>query len=305
MRFTLLHPREQLVNTIERIYNGGMTTLSGGNLSIKEDNGDVWITPAGVDKGKLAPQDIMLVRGDGRVVGPHKPSSELPFHLAIYTARPDLRAIVHAHPPALVSFSIARKIPDTNIIPQAQRICGMVGYAPYALPGSEKLGENIAAVFSAGYNVILLENHGIVTGGRDLLEAFQRLETLDFCARTLMKARGLGEVSTLIEAQLLPFDSRHNEWPEFVPNFHSSRERALRRQLTEFDTKTIPESYINRHGRLPPNACSTNTKRQRINHWQRYSPGIRPPGSSRIQRTRPNRYRYHRSPRPHRWPRHS
>jgi hypothetical protein len=90
-------------------------------------------------------------------------------------------------------------------------------------------------------------------------------------------------VNTLTEAQLLPFDSRHNEWPEFVPNFHSSRERALRRQLTEFDTKTIPESYI----------------------WQRYSPGIRPPGSSRIQRTRPNRYRYHRSPRPHRWPRHS
>ncbi len=233
MTFTLLHPREQLVDTMERIYNGGMTTLSGGNLSIKEDNGDVWITPAGVDKGKLTPQDIMLVHGDGRIEGAHQPSSELPFHLAIYAARPELRAIVHAHPPALVSFSIARKIPVTNIIPQAQRICGMVGYAPYALPGSDLLGENIAAVFAQGYNVILLENHGTVTGGSDLLEAFQRLETLDFCARTLMKAKGLGAVSTLTDAQLQPFDVRHNEWTEFVPRSHSSHERALRRQLTD------------------------------------------------------------------------
>lgn len=233
MQFHLLDPREQLVNIMNRIYDTGMTTLSGGNLSIKDDNGDIWITPAAVDKGNLTPQDIICMRVDGTVVGPHKPSSEYPFHRAIYAQRPDLRAIVHAHPPALVAFSITRQVPDTHIIPQAQRVCGRVGYAPYALPGSQQLGDNIAATFAEGYNVVLLENHGIATGGTNLLEAFQRLETLDFCARTLLKARGMGPVSVLSDEQLAPFDRVHNLLPEFVPDHHSSHERALRKLLVD------------------------------------------------------------------------
>lgn len=233
MRFYLLHPREQLVNIMNRIYHNGMTTLSGGNLSIKDANGDIWITPAGIDKGNLTPADIMCVRADGTVVGPHRPSSEYPFHRAIYAARPDMNAIVHAHPPALVSFSIARQIPNTNIIPQARRVCGPVGYAPYALPGSQQLGDNIAATFAEGYNVVLLENHGIATGGENLLEAFQRLETLDFCARTLLKAQGMGAFSVLTEEQLAPFDHAYNLVPEFAPEHHSSRERELRKHLVE------------------------------------------------------------------------
>lgn len=233
MKFHLLHPRVQLVTIMNRIYHSGMTTLSGGNLSIKDENGDIWITPAGVDKGNLMPQDIMCVHADGTVEGPHRPSSEYPFHRAIYERRPDLRAIVHAHSPALVSFSIVRKVPDTRIIPQAQRVCGPVGYAPYALPGSEDLGDNIAATFAQGYNAVLLENHGVATGGPDLLMAFQRLETLDFCARTLLKAHSQGQVSMLSDKQLAPFDSTHHLLPEFVPEKHSSQERILRQQIAE------------------------------------------------------------------------
>lgn len=121
MNFNLLHPRDQLVTIMNRIYHNGMTTLSSGNLSIRDENGDVWITPSGIDKGALAPGDMMCVRADGTTEGPHRPSSELPFHRAVYRQRPDLQAIVHAHPPALVSFSIVRQVPDTLIIPQANR----------------------------------------------------------------------------------------------------------------------------------------------------------------------------------------
>ncbi|MEZ4642649.1 MAG: class II aldolase/adducin family protein [Chloroflexota bacterium] len=233
MNFQLLHPRDQLVAIMNRIYHNGMTTLSGGNLSIKDDNGDIWITPSGIDKGKLTPKDIMCVKADGTVEGPHKPSSEFPFHRAIYKLRPDMNAIVHAHPPALVSFSIVREVPDTRIIPQANRVCGPVGYAPYALPGSEALGENIAATFAEGYNIVILENHGMAAGGANLLDAFHRLETLDFCARTLIRARALGTVNTLSEPALNLFDHRHNLLPEFVPTTHSSRERELRRQIVD------------------------------------------------------------------------
>ena len=150
MHRPLIHPRAELTETLERIYSYKMTTTSGGNLSIRDENGDVWITPARVDKGTLRWEDIVCVRCDGRVEGLHKPSSEHPFHDAIYKARPDLGAIVHAHPVALVAFSICRKVPDTRLFPQAWHVCGEVGFAPYALPGSKELGQNIAATFAQG-----------------------------------------------------------------------------------------------------------------------------------------------------------
>jgi L-fuculose-phosphate aldolase len=192
MNVQALQPRDQLVAIMNRIYQGGMTTLSGGNLSIKDGDGDIWITPAGMDKGRLTARDMVCVRADGRVIGPRRPSSEYPFHQAIYQARPDLNAIAHAHPPALVAFSIARIIPDTGILPRIERICGPVNYAPYALTGSEALGRSIAATFATGYNVVMLENHGLVTADETLFAAFARLEALDFCARTLIGAQTVG-----------------------------------------------------------------------------------------------------------------
>jgi L-fuculose-phosphate aldolase len=212
-----------------------MTTTSGGNISILEDNGDIWITPAGVDKGTLREEDIVCMRGGYVLEGNHRPSSEYPFHRTIYQRRPDLRAIVHAHPSALVAFSAVRKIPDTSILPQAKRVCGTVGYASYAIPGSQELGDKIASTFAEGFDVVLLENHGVVTGGKDLLEAFQRFETLDFCARTIINASNLGKVKSLTAEQLLLADLGKNlKLDEFEPNYHSSLEREMRRKICDF-----------------------------------------------------------------------
>ncbi len=231
MKFSLQHPRDQLIMLMQRIYGYGMTTTSGGNLSTLDDNGDLWITPAGIDKGTLRPEDIVCVTAAGAIQGIHPPSSEYPFHRAIYERRPDIRGIVHAHPPALVSFSIARRIPDTKMLPQAHSVCGTVGYAPYALPGSTELGQIIADTFAQGLDVVLLENHGVVTGGSSLLEAFQRFETLDFCARTIIQASILGPVQPLTDAQIEQFESRRVDLPEFEPKSHSSHERELRQQI--------------------------------------------------------------------------
>src|SRR3954452_8917235 len=107
----LLHPRDELMQTMDRIYRYRMTTTSGGNLSIRDANGDVWITPSRVDKGNLHRDDMVCIRCNGSVEGRHPASSELPFHEAIYAARPDLGAIVHAHPVALVAFSIIGQVP--------------------------------------------------------------------------------------------------------------------------------------------------------------------------------------------------
>ena len=201
-RDLLTHPRDEIMATMERIYRYRMTTTSGGNLSVRDDDGSVWITPARVDKGNIRRDDIIRVRPDGTAEGPHRPSSEFPFHRAIYAARPDVRGIVHAHPVALVAFSITRQVPDTRLFHQAWRVCGAVGFAPYALPGSAALGERIARAFAQGSDCVVLENHGVVVAGGGLQHAFQRFETLEFTAKTLIKARALADACVLDDEQL-------------------------------------------------------------------------------------------------------
>ena len=213
----LMHPVEQINVIIGRIYRGGMTTTSGGNISIRDKNGDIWITPSGVDKGSLTTKDIMQVKKDGTIIGPHRPSSELPFHRAIYEARPEITAIIHAHPPALVAFSIAGIVPDTKIVPQAHHICGDVGFAPYGTPGSEDLGEKIAREFQdTRYRAVIMENHGVVLGGVDMMDAYQRFETLEFCCRTIINAKRLGGVNYLSDEQVSQYV---NHLPENISYF--------------------------------------------------------------------------------------
>jgi len=230
----LMHPRDQIMQTMDRIYRYRMTTTSGGNLSIRDDSGDIWISPARVDKGNLTRNDIVCVKSDGSVEGPHPPSSEFPFHKAIYAARPDLRAIVHAHPVALVAFSICGKTPDTRLFHQAHSVCGKTGFAPYALPGSEQLGGKIAASFTAGCDSVILENHGVVVGGKSLPHAFQRFEAFEFAAKTIIKGNQLGPVRYLTDRQLEEAHSRSVALNSFEPGGASAEEMELRRQLCEF-----------------------------------------------------------------------
>ena len=219
---------------MDRIYRYRMTTTSGGNLSIRESNGDIWVTPSRVDKGSLRRDDIVCVRNDGKVEGLHPPSSELPFHQAIYAVRPDLGAIVHAHPVALVAFSIIGQVPDTRLFHQASRVCGPGGFAPYALPGSVGLGEEIAAIFKQNFNCVILENHGVAVGGADLQEAFQRFEMFEFTAKTIIKASLLGKVQYLANEQLELSRRAHPSLAEFDRGAADSRERETRRQLVDF-----------------------------------------------------------------------
>lgn len=228
----LMHPRDQITMIISRIYKRGLTTTSGGNISAIDENGDIWITPSAVDKGTLRSSDIMCVKKDGTIVGRHKPSSEFPFHRAIYTIRPDIKAIIHAHPPALVSFSIVRDIPNTNVISQAKFICGPIGYAAYELPGSEALGVKIANEFSRGYKAIIMENHGTVLGGSDLVDAFQRFETLEFCARTILYGKTIGNPYYLSDAQIDEFEMQIPEpLPEMEKVEYPSEEREKRTEI--------------------------------------------------------------------------
>jgi L-fuculose-phosphate aldolase len=230
----LIHPRDEIMRTMDRIYRYRMTTTSGGNLSIRDEAGDIWISPARVDKGNLSRKDIVCMRNDGSKDGAHAPSSEFPFHKAIYEARPDIKAIVHAHPAALVAFSICRQSPNTRLFHQAHSVCSQVGFANYACPGSEQLGANIAKTFQAGCDSVILENHGVVVGGDSLPRAFERFEAFEFVGKTLIKALQLGDVRYLSDQQLQQAAERRVDFDSYEPGTAAARERELRRELCEF-----------------------------------------------------------------------
>ncbi|HIU58033.1 MAG TPA: class II aldolase/adducin family protein [Candidatus Ornithomonoglobus merdipullorum] len=235
MNLDMLHPADQLVMFMERIYGYGMTTTSGGNLSILDDNGDIWITPGSIDKGSLSRRDMMCVKPDGTVIGRHKPSSEFPFHQHIYKTRPDIKAVLHAHPPALVAFSIVRKLPSTNLIPNVKFSCGEIGMAKYGLPGSQDLGDKISEEFQKGFNTVILENHGVVIGAKSMFDAFKSFETLDFSARLEIDAQSLGTPNTLTPEQIDWYKSRqYVVMDEFVEKHMSSEEKDIRRNMCKF-----------------------------------------------------------------------
>ena len=232
----LTHPRDAVAAVIGRVYRDRMTTTSGGNVSLRDAAGTVWITPARVDKGRLTRDDVIAVRPDGSADGPHPPSSELPFHQAVYAARPDVRAVVHAHPTALVAFSVCGAVPDTRLFHQAHHVCGEVRLAPYALPGSAALGASIAAEFArpSRPDCVVLENHGVVVGGGSLGEAFQRFEALEFVARTQIDAARLGTARSLTDAQLAEAAARGQDAASFEPGEATAEERDLRKSLSDF-----------------------------------------------------------------------
>lgn len=235
MSIAYMHPADQLLAIMKRIYTKGMTTTSGGNLSIKDADGNVWITPASIDKGTLTRRDIVCVKPSGEIVGIHKPSSELPFHQSVYRRRPDIHAVLHAHPPGLVAFSIARKLPHLAILPRVKAICGDIALSKYAVPGSEKLGENIAQYFDKGYNIVFLENHGVCIGDDDIFKAFRKFETLEFACNVEIEAHRIGKLNVLSDGKLALATSPEPEaLPEFVPEVRSPEELAARRDMIPF-----------------------------------------------------------------------
>ena len=232
MNINYIHPADQLVMFMQRIYDKGLTTTSGGNLSIMDRAGNIWITPASVDKGTLTRKDIICVHPDGTTVGPHKPSSELPFHASVYKMRPDLKAVLHAHPPALVAFSIIRKIPSLDLVTSVPKVCPEVQIATYDVPGSDELGEQVGKVFANNCDIAILENHGVCIGAEDMFTAFQRFETLNYTADLEILANKIGKAKHLVgNTTNVTNTNHHKKLDDFIPRVFSPEELSARRDM--------------------------------------------------------------------------
>jgi L-fuculose-phosphate aldolase len=186
--------RAEICEIGRRIYDRFFVAANDGNISVRLDDSTVLVTPTGVSKGYLKPEDILKVDLEGRVldVAPRlRPSSETPMHLAVYRARPDVSAAVHAHPPTATGFSVAGLALDAPILPEIILTVGYVPLVPYGTPAGVDL-QNSVAPYLQGYDAFLLANHGALTLGEDLTRAYFKMESLELYSRIRLVARLLG-----------------------------------------------------------------------------------------------------------------
>ena len=204
--------RREICATGRALHELGFLPAAAGNLSVRLADGRILATPSGAAKGELAPGDLILLRADGtplrsRARGARgnklrgAPSSEIQMHLRIYSLRPEVRAVCHAHPPVATGFAAAGRALDRAVLGEAAILLGAVPLAPYAAPGSADLGDSIAP-FATRANAVLLANHGVVTFGEDLRTAAQRMEIVEHSARVTLVAELAGGAKLLSRAQV-------------------------------------------------------------------------------------------------------
>ncbi len=191
---------------MRRLYKKGLTTTSGGNISLKISEEHILITPSATDKGRMRWNEVGIMSMMGENLTPElKPSIEKDLHLNIYKKNTEVTAIIHAHPVFATSFTATRCTINTGLTAEARAICGEPRFVPYALMGSADLAQ-VTAEHSSEADVLLLENHGILTTGKTLLSAFDKLEVLENAAKMTLIVELTGKKKGLSPSRLRELD---------------------------------------------------------------------------------------------------
>jgi len=184
---------DELAGFMRRLYERGLTTTSGGNLSRRLADGRVLITASGTDKGRMTGAEVaVLDAGGGNQTPSRKPSIETSMHLEILRVHARVGAVVHAHPPSATAFAVAGRVPNCRLMAEAYALIGEPAVAPYALMGTPDLAQSVAGSIGPHTACVLMENHGVLAVGRTVLEAFDFLEVLENVARIHLAALTLG-----------------------------------------------------------------------------------------------------------------
>lgn len=201
--------RQDIVDVGRLIYQKGWVAANDGNISVRLDAERVLCTPTGVSKGMMAPDDLIVCDMKGnKLQGRKERTSEIAMHLTVYNLRPDVRAVVHAHPPVATGFATAGRALNEALLPEVIIGLGCVPLAAYGLPGTPALTEPMLPLIPK-YDAILMANHGAVCYGEDVYKAFFKMETVEHYARIALVAELLGgpkvlpktEVEKLLESR--------------------------------------------------------------------------------------------------------
>jgi len=189
--------RQQMIQIGHLLYERRLLVALDGNISALLPSGDILCTKAGCHKGFLTDDDLIVVDRQGKLKrGNGKPTSELWMHIACYDERPDCRAVVHAHPPIAIAFTLAGVSLDRCVLPEVVLVLGTVPTVPYETTGTHALADSIRS-YVKEHDAILMDTHGAVCLGTSLMEAFCRLEIVEHTAIIIKTARDLGDVKEL------------------------------------------------------------------------------------------------------------
>lgn len=193
--------REEMCEIGRRVYNKGFAAANDGNISFRLDENRVLCTPTRVSKGYMKPDDLCIVDMEGnQVSGKRKRSSEILMHLTIMKTRPDVRSVVHCHPPHATAFAVAHEPIPKCTMPEFEVFLGEVAIAPYETPGTQTFANTIIP-YIKDTDTILLANHGTVTAGSDLMDAYFKTEIIDAYCRILILTKQLGRVEYYSDAK--------------------------------------------------------------------------------------------------------
>ena|SRR5579884_3720998 len=201
--------RHDIVEIGKLVYQKGWVAANDGNISIRLDENLVLCTPTAISKGMMSEDDLILCDMDGnKVEGRRERTSEIAMHLTIYAKRPDIRSVVHAHPPVATGYAAAGRPLNVGLLPEVVIGLGTVPLAGYGLPGTPALTEDMLRYIPT-YDALLMENHGVVSYGADVYQAFFRMETVEHFARISFVAEMLGGCKPLPREEVRKlFDSR-------------------------------------------------------------------------------------------------
>lgn len=189
--------KEDIIKICKRMYQKSLVAANDGNLSVKLSDNKIIVTPTGKSKGFLIQKDLVIVDSGGRKLkGSLKPTTELPMHLFVYQRRKDMGAVVHAHPPYSTAFAVAGIGLDRDVLPEVVLSLGKIPLAKYATPSTKEVPDSIST-FIKNHDAILLKNHGVLTLGKDIEEAYYKLEIVEHFAHILYLAIRLGRVNEL------------------------------------------------------------------------------------------------------------
>lgn len=194
--------REEIVRFGKSLYDRGFVVATDGNLSVRLDRDVMLITPSNMSKGMMAPEDLVLVDLQGcKLAGDREPSSEIGMHLLIYTLRPDVTGVVHAHPPTATGYAAAGLPLNQALISEVVIALGCVPLARYGTPGTRELADVLEPLIPK-YDAILMANHGVVTYGHDLLKAYMNMETVEHFAKIALTTHLLGRQQLLSDEEV-------------------------------------------------------------------------------------------------------
>ena len=199
--------RTQLIEVCHLAYQRGYLCGTEGNLSIRIDENQILSTASNTCKGRISDSDLLLSDSAGNLISSAfhradaKLSTELKMHLRAYKMRPDIRAIVHAHPVTAVGFTVAGKNLEKAVLPEVVCTMGSIPTAPYATPSTDEVPDSIE-VLAVNHDAILLDHHGAITFGSDIWSAFFKMETVEHFAKTLLVAEMLGGSKALSSKQV-------------------------------------------------------------------------------------------------------